>query len=161
LSSSRLIALLVAAALALVGCGGASDHESGEHDSGEADQGQEQALEKIPQADRIAFIGLGTAIGTLRVRAAPVAVGASPRLGPAAPLVRARSQVEELHPVDPRLARIRARLIPALTRFAGAPRAGAAARRAAMQAIAAADRIEPGLRAYSRTQPAIGGLIPD
>jgi hypothetical protein len=160
LTARKLIALLAAVMLVLAGCGG-SEKENGEKGGEEAENAAEQALEKIPQADRSAFIGLATAVGTLRARAAPVAVGTSSRLGPAGPVQAARSHVASLAPSDPRLARVRSELIPTLTRFAHAPRSGPAARLSAKQAIAAADRIEPGLRAYSRTQPAIGGLIPD
>jgi hypothetical protein len=160
LTSLKLIASFAAVTLAVAGCGG-SDEKNGEKGGDEPEQAQEEALGKIPAADREAFIELATAIGALRARAAPVVVGASPRLGPAGTVLAARSQVAALQPSDPKLVRIRARLLPLLARFARAPRSGPAARTAAKRAIAAADRIEPGLRAYSRGQPAIGGLIPD
>ena len=165
-----LLLVCLAAPVLAVGCGGGSgegtgDHQeagSGEHGGGEeADQASSQALDKIPEADRTAFIQLATSIGTLRARAAPVAVGSSDALGPAAPIVTARAQVSALHPSDPRLVATRVRLIPALTVFAHAPLTGPGARRAARAAIRRADRIERGLQRYSRTQPAIGGVIPD
>ena len=160
-----MVAALAAGAIALAGCGG-SHTGGGETDKGggadrQQEQEQSQALDKIPPSDRLAFIQLATSIGTLRARAAPVAVGSSSTLGPAAPVLAARAQVSALHPSDPRLVATRARLIPALSLFARAPLTGPGARRAARAAIARADRIEHGLQRYSRTQPAIGGVIPD
>jgi hypothetical protein len=171
------IALLVAAVLSLgvvaAGCGGGgSDEKKGEHadaeqpngeDEGgeEGEHGQAQALSKIPPADRAAFFGLATAIGALRVRAAPVAVGSSSHLSSAAPLRTASRQVAAFHPEDHQLQGIRAQLVPLLRRFARAPTSGPAARRAARAALADADRIEAGLRSYTKRIPAIGGAIPD
>jgi hypothetical protein len=158
-----LLALAVASA-ALVGCGGGGgSSETAETGSGaeEQEQGQAKALEKVPASDQAAFIEIATVIGTLRVRAAPVAVGKSHRLTSAAPLRAGRSRLAALRPRDPRLARLRDRLIPALTKFIHAPTSRAAARRAAKSAIADADRIEAGLRRYARIQPAVGALIPD
>jgi hypothetical protein len=162
-----LLVSLTAAGL-VAGCGGsdkpsAERHEAepGEQGGDEGEQSKSDALNKIPDSDRTAFIGLATSIGTLRARAAPVAVGTTDRLGPAAPIVAARSQVASLDPADPDLVAVRRGLIPVLTRFANAPLTGVGARRAARAAIASADRIEAGLRRYSRTQPAIGGVIPD
>jgi hypothetical protein len=171
-NARRVLVILLLSLFAVTlaaGCGGGSHDQGGEHretDSGEpsgeeGDQAQSAALERIPQSDRDAFLQLATAIGTLRARAAPVAVGSADRLGPAAPIVAARAQVLALRPTDAALVQVRKQLIPVLRRFAGAPLSGTAARRAARSAIAAADRIEAGLRRYSRTQPAIGGVIPD
>ena len=163
----RLVVALMSLALALgapalAGCGGESQKEGGEHEAGEeAEQGQADALNKIPEADRTAFFQLATAIGALRARAAPVAVGTSAELSSAAPLRQARRQVARLHPVDPQLLRLREELMPVLARFERAPVSGEAAGRAAKAAIADADRIEAGLRAYSQRTPAIGGAIPD
>jgi hypothetical protein len=165
-----LILLLVSlfAAAPIAGCGGSGGKSGEQHEADTGEQGGDRgegegsaALDKIPQGDRDAFIQLATAIGTLRARAAPVAVGQVDQLGPAAPIVAARGQVVALHPTDAGLLSVRRRLIPALGRFAEAPLSGLAARRAARVAIASADRIEAGLRRYSRTQPAIGGVIPD
>jgi hypothetical protein len=171
-NARRVLVILLLSLFAVTlaaGCGGGSHDQGGEHretDSGEpsgeeGDQARSAALERIPQSDRDAFLQLATAIGTLRARAAPVAVGSTDRLGPAAPIVAARGQVVALHPTDAALVQVRQGLIPALSRFARAPLSGATARRAARSAIADADRIEAGLRRYSRTQPAIGGVIPD
>jgi hypothetical protein len=164
-----LLLICLAAPIVVTGCGGGSSKDKGEQEAGsgdngggeEADQEGSSALDKIPDSDRTAFLQLATSIGTLRARAAPVAVGSSATLGPAAPIVRARAQVSALHPADPNLVATRARLIPALSVFAHAPLAGAGATRAARAAIARADRIERGLQRYSRSQPAIGGVIPD
>jgi hypothetical protein len=170
-SPHRLLVLVALAsfALALVSCGGSSDKESGGESHGEggertgeeAEQGQSEALNKIPEGDRTAFFQLATAIGTLRARAAPVAVGTSPQLENAAPLRAARAQVAKLRPADPQLVQLRAQLLPLLARFTKAPESGAGATRAAKAAIADADRIEAGLRAYTQRTPAIGGAIPD
>lgn len=162
-----LVALpLLLTAITLVGgCGGGSSDQGGAHGgAGSAEEGgqaQSAALDKIPQSDREAFLQLATAIGTLRARAAPVAVGSVARLGPAATIVAARAQVSALRPADASMVQVRQELIPVLKHFSQAPVAGASARSAARSAIAAADRIEARLRSYSRRQPAIGGLIPD
>jgi len=156
-----LSVVLVLAGLALAGCGGGSDKENGERQGGEVDQAQEEALSKIPTADRTAFLQLATAIGALRARAAPVAVGTASRLTRPNGLLAARSQVTRLRPTDQQLARLRDRLVPVLTRFAKAPISGATSRRAAKAAIHHADRIEAGLRSYAQRTPAIGGAIPD
>ena len=146
----------------LAGCGGGGSQRAAEEGTSAAEEhGQAKALGRIPAADQTAFIQIATVIGTLRVRAAPVAIGKADRLASAAPLRDGRSQVAALHPDDPRLARLRDQLIPALTRFIRAPTSAAAARRAARGAIADADRIEARLRRYARVQPAIGALIPD
>jgi hypothetical protein len=169
---SLLLVSLLAAGL-VAGCGGSdkqsaerheaeSGDQSGEQGGGEeGDQAQSDALDKIPDSDRTAFIQLATSIGTLRARAAPVAVGQTDTLGPAAPIVAARAQVVALHPSDPGLVAVRRRLVPTLALFAHAPLTGPAAKRAARAALRRADRLEAGLRRYSRTQPAIGGVIPD
>jgi hypothetical protein len=157
-----LLAVLASAALALAGCGGGSDKESTEHGGGEeADQGQADALNKIPVADRTAFFEIASALGTVRARAAPVAVGTSAQLTSAAPLVAARARVAALRPADQQLVRLRDQTVPLLTSFAHSPASGPAARRAARLAIAGGDRIEAGLRAYTQRVPAIGGAIPD
>ena len=165
-----LVLTAASAALTQAGCGGESSKESGENAQGEsgeggsgeeAEGGQAEALGKIPQADRSAFFALATAIGALRARAAPVAVGSSTGLGSAASLRTARAQIAGLRPVDPQLVRVRMQLLPVLVSFADAPRSGAAAKRAAKAAIADADRIEAVLRVYSQRTPAIGGAIPD
>jgi len=154
--------LAAAAAGALIaGCGSTSHTEAGNGGGGGDEQGQANALSKIPAADQAAFVQIATVIGTLRVRAAPVAIGKADRLASAAPLRDGRSRVAALRPRDPRLMRLRDQLIPALTRFIRAPTSGAAARRAARGAIADADRIEARLRRYARVQPAVGALIPD
>jgi hypothetical protein len=156
-----LVLICVFAAVPLAGCG-SSGKEGGEpHGAETGEQGGEDALNKIPQSDREAFLRLATSIGTLRARAAPVAIGSADRLGPAAPILAARAQVIALHPAAALLVSVRRRLIPVLSDFAGAPLSGVAARRASRRAIAAADRIEPMLRRYSQSQPAIGGVIPD
>jgi hypothetical protein len=156
-----LIALAVVGP-ALAGCGGGSHKESGEgQGGGEVDQAQAEALNNIPEADRTAFLQLATAIGTLRARAAPVAVGTASHLTSPAGLLAARSLVSRLTPTDRELARLRDRLVPVLTRFAKAPISGSASRRAARAAIDHADRIEAGLRSYAQRTPAIGGAIPD
>lgn len=162
-----LLICLAPALVATTGCGGSSHKESGEEakteqgGGDEAEQGQADALGKIPEADRTAFFALATAIGALRARAAPVAVGSSTDLGSAASLRTARAQVAGLRPVDPQLVKVRVQLLPVLARFAEATLSGAAAKRAAKAAIADADRIEAVLRAYSQRTPAIGGAIPD
>jgi hypothetical protein len=157
------LVVVAAAGPPITGCGGGSHEDNGEgsKQGEEGEQRQAEALDKIPVADQTAFTQLATAIGTLRARAAPVAVGTSQRLASAAPLLTARGQVNSLRPSDPRLSRLRGQLIPVLTRFSRAPTSGAAARRAARAAIADADRIEAGLRRYAQGSPAIGGLIPD
>lgn len=158
----KLIALVAAGVLALAGCGGGSHKENGNQEGGnEAEQAQQRALERIPQADRTAFLGLATSIGVVRASAAPVAVGTSSQLSPSGRLLAARSRVAALQPVDPRLIRVRAGLLPLLTSFAHAPASGPAARVAARHAIAVSNRLEAGLRAYTRSEPAIGGVIPD
>ena len=157
---AMLVAALATAAMVLSGCGGGSHESTGDRRGEEADQAQ-KALERIPEADRAAFLELSTAVGVVRFRAAPVAVGTSARLSPPGPLLAARSRVLALHPADERLVRIRRRLTVVLTRFGHAAVSGPAARVASRRAIAAADRMEAGLRAYSGSQPAIGGLIPD
>jgi hypothetical protein len=157
-----LSVVLVLAGLALAGCGGGSDKENGERRGGEeVDQAREEALNKIPTADRTAFLQLATAIGALRARAAPVAVGTASRLTRPNGILAASSQVTRLKPTDQELARLRDRLVPVLTRFAKAPISGAASRRAAKAALHHADRIEAGLRSYVQRTPAIGGAIPD
>jgi hypothetical protein len=156
-----LLATLVTAPMVLAGCGGGSHESTGEHQGGEEGDQAQKALERIPEADRAAFLELSTAVGVVRFRAAPVAVGTSSRLSPPGPLLVARSRVLALHPADEHLVRIRRRLTVVLTRFGHAPLSGPAARVASRRAIAAADRMEAGLRAYSSSQPAIGGLIPD
>jgi hypothetical protein len=154
------VLVIAAAGAPLTGCGGGSGKDTGEAGE-EGEQQQEKALAKIPEADQTAFIKLATAIGTLRARAAPVAVGKSDHLVSAASLRAARSRIADLKPRDQRLARLRDQLLPVLTRFSRAPTSGSGARRAARGAIADADRIEAGLRSYTQTRPAIGGLIPD
>jgi hypothetical protein len=147
----------------LAGCGGGSSADNGEkQESGEqGEEGQAKALAQVPKEDQTAFIQLGTVIGVLRARAAPVAVGTSGRLGSAAPLIAGRKQVAALKPQDPDLTRVRDQLLPVLARFSRAPSSGPASRRSARAAIAEADRIEAGLRHYSQVRPAVGGLIPD
>jgi hypothetical protein len=157
-----LLIALASAGPAVAGCGSGSHKENAQPaGDGEAEQSQADALAKIPKADRTAFFQLATAIGALRARAAPVAVGTSSHLTSSAPLVAARGQLARLRPADPDLARLRDRLVPLLTRFARAPTSGAASRRSARAAISRADRIEAGLRAYTQRTPAIGGAIPD
>src|SRR4051812_28618518 len=127
-----LLLAIVFASLVFAGCGGESHQGGGESEAGEeAEQGQAEALNKIPEADRTAFFQLATAIGTLRARAAPVAVGSSTQLSSAAPLRAARAQVAQLQPTDQQLAHLRGELLPLLARFADAPESGPAARRAA------------------------------
>src|SRR3954447_17485446 len=117
-----LLLAIVSASLVFAGCGGASHKEGGESEAGEeAEQGQAEALNKIPEADRTAFFQLATAIGTLRARAAPVAVGSSTQLSSAAPLHAARAQVAQLQPPDQQLAHLRDELLPLLAHFADAP----------------------------------------
>lgn len=162
-----LISLFAAGTVA--GCGSSDKSSTERHEAEsdqeqggeEGDQAQSGALDKIPDSDRTAFIQLATSIGTLRARAAPVAVGQTDTLGPAAPIIAARSQVVALHPSDAGLVSVRRRLVPTLTLFAHAPPTGPPAKRAARAALRRADRLEAGLRRYSRTQPAIGGVIPD
>ena len=179
-SRSVAILLLIAALFLLgvgaAGCGGGSDENKGEHAESEQPNGDEEggeeggeegenaqaeALAKIPPADRTAFFRLATAIGTLRARAAPVAIGSSTQLSSAAGLRTARAQVTRLHPKDAQLRGLRDRLVPVLAAFARAPSSGPAARRASQAAIARANRIEAGLRSYTHRTPAIGGAIPD
>jgi hypothetical protein len=160
------LAVITAGFAPVAGCGGGSSADNGEqHDGGEqgdqGEEGQAKALTQVPKEDQTAFIQLGTVIGALRARAAPVAVGTSARLGSAAPLMAGRAQIAALEPQDPDLTRVRDQLLPVLTRFSRAPRSGPASRRAARAAIAEADRIEAGLRHYAQVRPAVGGLIPD
>src|SRR5437763_7968847 len=127
---SLLLVVLASAALALAGCGGGSEKkESGEHGGGkEADQGQAEALNKIPVADRTAFFEIASALGTVRARAAPVAVGTSSQLRSAAPLLAARTRVAGLRPADRELVRLRDQTARLLATFAHAPTSGPAAR---------------------------------
>jgi hypothetical protein len=164
-------ALLTATIVAFAsGCGGDDSKKeratpepgAAEQKSGEGEEAEREGARKgpqIPVADQTAFIQLAKGIGLVRLRAAPVIVGKHKRLASAGRLVGGRSQVARLKPRDARLRGLRDQLVGLMARFARARTSQS--RRAARAAIRGADRIEAGLRAYSRQRPGIGGLIPD
>jgi hypothetical protein len=156
------VVVLLALAVGWGGCGGGKETDKHEGRGGEeGENGQAKALAKVPVADQVAFTQLAKTIGLVRVRAAPVAVGRSPRLASPAAMLAGKARIAALRPRDRALAALRDRLGIAITRFSRAPTAGPTGRRGARAALADPDRIQAGLRIYAARQPGVGALVPD
>jgi hypothetical protein len=145
----------------LVGCGdGGSATRNAERQHVEGGASQTRSAE-IPPADRAAFYGIATVSGSLRLSAAPVALGQTNRLRDREELVTARRQVAALRPRDRQLARLRAKLWVALAGAIRPVHGPGAARQAARRTLRATDDINAGLRIYAARHPATAALIPD
>jgi hypothetical protein len=155
-----LICLSVFAAH-LVGCGdGGTATPNGEQ--GHVEQGTSQGRPaEIPKVDRTAFYEIATVSGSLRLSAAPVALGQTDRPTNRAELAAARSRVAALRPRDRQLSTLRAKLRAALAIDLRPVHGLAAIRQAARRALHATDVINAGLRSYSARHPATAALIPD
>jgi len=145
----------------LVGCGDrGSATRNGER--GHVEQGASQSRSaEIPKADRTAFYAIATISGSLRLSAAPVALGQTDRPTDRAELVAARHRVGALRPRDRQLSTLRAKLGAALAVDLRPVHGLAAVRQAARGALHATDVINAGLRSYAAHHPATAALIPD
>jgi hypothetical protein len=155
-----LISLGVFAAL-LIGCGdGGSATRNGERQHVEQGASQRRSAE-IPHADRTAFYEIATVSGSLRLSAAPVALGQANRQHGTEELVTARHRLAALRPRDPQLARLTAKLRAALAVAIRPVHGLGAVRQAARRALHATDVINAGLRSYAARHPATAALIPE
>ena len=143
----------------LVACG---DGGSATRNGARGQQGASQRRSaEIPKADRTAFYEIATVSGSLRLSAAPVALGRTDRPTGRAELVAARKRLAGLRPRDQQLASLRVKLRTALA-FALRPVHGLpAVRQSARRALEATDVINAGLRRYAERHPATAALIPD
>jgi hypothetical protein len=145
----------------LVGCGdGGTATPNGERQQVEQGTSQRPPAE-IPKLDRTAFYGIATVSGSLRLSAAPVALGQTDRPANRAELVAARHRVAALRPRDPQLSTLRAKLSAALAIDLRPVHGLAAIRQAARRALHATGVINAGLRSYAARHPATAALIPD
>jgi len=145
----------------LVGCGdGGSATRNGERPHAERGASQRRSAE-IPHADRTAFYEIATVSGSLRLSAAPVALGQTDRPTNRAELAAARSRVAALRPRDRQLSTLRAKLRAALAIDLRPVHGLAAIRQAARRALHATDVINAGLRSYAARHPATAALIPE
>jgi hypothetical protein len=145
----------------LVGCGdGGTATPNGERQQVEQGTSQRPPAE-IPKLDRTAFYGIATVSGSLRLSAAPVALGQTDRPANRAELVAARHRVAALRSRDPQLSTLRAKLSAALAIDLRPVHGLAAIRQAARRALHATDVINAGLRSYAARHPATAALIPD
>jgi hypothetical protein len=148
----------------VAGCGGSpsrtDQHRPGtgeqrpraKNESGERDGG----ASRLPKADQLAFIAVGTASGAVRARAALIAEGHSERRGARRSTARARQVLARAHPQDPELIRLRHQTLAAIDETARLPDP-----HTARALLTATDTINAGLRHYAQRHPAIGGVIPD
>jgi hypothetical protein len=150
------------AVAALAGCG-SSDHKpaaptSSDRGGRAPDRGAEEqdrgGVSSLPLEDRRAFLQIGAAASTLRTGGSLVLVKGFVPAGSRVTLRRLRSNVQLLKPRDPRLRRLRAETVAALSRGIRAPRAARAM-------LADAGRLQQGLKQYSGSHPAIGTIAPE
>jgi hypothetical protein len=155
-----LICLSVFAAH-LLGCGdGGSATRNGERQHVEGGASQRRSAE-IPNVDRTAFYEIATVSGSLRLSAAPVALGQTDRPPASQELVTARHRLAALRPRDRQLARLRAKLRAALAVALRPVHGLGAVRQAARKALHATDVINAGLRSYAARHPATAALVPE
>jgi hypothetical protein len=155
-----MLICLVLFAGGLVACG---DDENATR-SGErqepVQEGEKRSAE-IPSVDRTAFYEIATVSGSLRLSAAPVALGQANRQHGTEELVTARHRLAALRPRDPQLARLTAKLRAALAVAIRPVHGLGAVRQAARRALHATDVINAGLRSYAARHPATAALIPE
>jgi hypothetical protein len=157
------------AVVALAGCGSGdgkagaprdAQRPSTSSDRGtrEADRGGEEqdkgGVSALPVEDRRAFLQIGAAASNLRTGGSLVLVKGFAPAGARTTLRRLRRNVLLLKPRDPRLRRLRAETLAALSRGIRAPRAARAM-------LADAGRLQQGLKEYSGSHPAIGTIAPE
>jgi hypothetical protein len=156
----RLVGAIAVGGLLILaaGCGSSSDKKS---TAPKAPASAEQPPPALPSGDRVAFAELARSSGVLRAAAVPVAYGSASRIVVVPRLDAAASAVRKTRPRSAALRRLRARTLAAL-RLATSPGAlrQPTSKRIASRAIAAADRIDAGLRGYAGSNPAANDLLP-
>jgi hypothetical protein len=156
----RLVGAIVVGALLILaaGCGSSSDKKSNEP---KAPASAEKPPPALPSGDRVAFAALTRGSGVLRAAATPVAYGSATRIVVVPRLDAAATAVRRTRPRSAALRRLRARTLAAL-RLATSPGAlqQATSKPIARKTIAAADRIDAGLRRYAGSNPAANDLLP-
>jgi hypothetical protein len=141
-----------------VGCGGGSKEgaTTSQTNGPKPPKSAEVPPPRLASRDKDAFRTIQTASGALRAAVVPAAYGSTNRIA-AARLRASARKVRSIHPRNPLLRELRARMARALASAAsadGEPKARATA------AIAEADRIDAGLRRYAASHPAANEVAP-
>ncbi len=154
--------LLVLAVLS--GCDGGADNPDRQpqpRGATAAEEEGEEALREIPPEDRLAFLQIGVAAGSLRSSAALVKVQGAIRPRDTVTLRRLHRNVRKLRPRDLLLEQLRTLTLKELNRAIRARKDLVSARRSVRSTLAGVEEIVDGLRAYAFIHPEIGGLIPE
>jgi hypothetical protein len=122
---------------------------------------REEALSSIPNSDRLAYVQLGAAIGTLSQGASMVVVNDLNRGKDSTAMERVRVHLGELRPRDPALRRLRRRILAELGRSLRERRHAVTARRGAPRTLRMVQGFVKSLRAYGENHPKINALFPD
>jgi hypothetical protein len=146
--------------LVMSGCGGRNPSRNPPTRSAAEEEG-ERALGKIPPEDRLAFVQIGAAVGSLKSSATLIRLEDNVRPRDTLILKRLDGNVRRLRPRDPLLRRLRRWTATELVQAVEARKSIITARRSVQATLAGAQRILSGLRAYVFVHPEVQGLVPE